>query len=187
MLRYTRRHARKRNWLFVSVILRAIQLPLLAWAIGAVINGPIAHRDPRGVMWGALGFLAFAALTQFCFHFRQRLALELGESVLQDLRRDIFLHLMRMPMSFYNRTKIGRIISRYTSDAEAMRVGWQDVFFITAVQAGQMIVSALLMMWYDWVLFLVVLAMAPILGAMNSGFDARSATRTAKCRRVGAA
>ena len=170
MFRYTKRHARKRNWLFALVILRSIQLPLLAWTIGAVINGPITRHDSRGVMWGAAGFLALAAVTQFCFHFRQRLALELGESVIQDLRRDIFLHLLRMPMSFYNRTKLGRIISRYTSDAEAMRVGWQDVFFITAVQAGQMIVSALLMLWYDWVLFLVVLAMAPMLAAMNYRF-----------------
>jgi ATP-binding cassette subfamily B protein len=170
MFRYTKPHARKRNWLFALVIMRSIQLPMLAWAMGAVINGPISRHDPRGIMWGAIGFLALAAFTQFCFHFRQRLALELGESVIQDLRRDIFQHLLRMPMSFYNRTKIGRIISRYTSDAEAMRVGWQDVFFITAVQAGQMIVSALLMVWYDWVLFLVVLAMAPMLGVLNYHF-----------------
>ncbi|MGO9526023.1 MAG: ABC transporter ATP-binding protein [Verrucomicrobiia bacterium] len=170
LFRYTKPHARKRNWLFALVIIRSIQLPMLAWAIGAVINGPISRHDQRGVMWGAIGFLVLAAVTQFCFHFRQRLALELGESVIQDLRRDIFQHLVRMPMSFYNRTKIGRIISRYTSDAEAMRVGWQDVFFITAVQAGQMIVSALLMMWYDWVLFLVVLAMAPVLGVLNYHF-----------------
>ena len=149
MFRYTQGHARKRNWLFALVLIRSLQLPLLAWAIGADINGPITRHDPRGVMWGAVGFLTFAAVTQFCFHFRQRLALELGESVLQDLRHDIFQHLLRMPMSFYNRTKIGRIISRYTSDAEAMRVGWQDVFFITAVQAGQMVFSALLMLWYD--------------------------------------
>lgn len=170
LFRYTKAHARKRNWLFVLVVLRSIQLPMLAWAMGAVINGPISRHDPRGIMWGAIGFLALAAFTQFCFHFRQRLALELGESVIQDLRRDIFQHLLRMPMSFYNHTKIGRIISRYTSDAEAMRVGWQDVFFITAVQAGQMIISALLMMWYDWVLFLVVLAMAPVLGVLNYHF-----------------
>jgi ATP-binding cassette subfamily B protein len=170
MFRYTKPHVRKRNWLFVLVILRSIQLPMLAWAMGAVINGPMSRHDPRGVMWGAIGFLGLAAVTQFCFHFRQRLALELGESVIQDLRRDIFQHLVRMPMSFYNRTKIGRIISRYTSDAEAMRVGWQDVFFITAVQAGQMIISALLMIWYDWVLFLVVLAMAPVLGVLNYHF-----------------
>ena len=170
MFRYTKPHARKRNALFALVVVRSIQLPLLAWAIGAVINGPITHHDERGVLWGAAGYLALAAVTQFCFHFRQRLALELGESVIQDLRRDIFLHLMRMPMGFYNRTKLGRIISRYTSDAEAMRVGWQDVFFISAVQAGQMIVTALLMLWYDWVLFLVVLAMAPMLGALNYRF-----------------
>jgi ATP-binding cassette subfamily B protein len=167
---YTKAHAGKRNWLFALVVIRSIQLPMLAWAMGAVINGPISRHDPQGVMWGAIGFLVLAATTQFCFHFRQRLALELGESVIQDLRRDIFQHLLRMPMSFYNRTKIGRIISRYTSDAEAMRVGWQDVFFITAVQAGQMIISALLMIWYDRVLFLVVLAMAPILGVLNYHF-----------------
>ena len=167
---YTRPHARKRNWLLALVILRSIQLPLLAWMIGAIINGPIARHDARGVMWGALGFLAFAMVTQFCFHFRQRLALELGEAAIQDLRRDIFLHLLRMPMSFYNRMKIGRIISRYTSDAEAVRVGVQDVFFISAVQGGQMIVSALLMLWYDWVLFLVVLAMAPVLAVLNYHF-----------------
>jgi ATP-binding cassette, subfamily B, bacterial len=167
---YTRAHARKRNWLLALVTLRAIQLPLLAWIIGAVINGPITHHDSRGVMWGAVGFLAFAAVTQFCFHFRQRLALELGESVIQDLRRDIFQHLLRAPMSFYNRTKLGRVISRFTSDAEAVRIGVQDVFFITAVQGGQMIVAALLMLWYDRVLFLVVVAMAPALAVLNYHF-----------------
>jgi len=51
MFRYTHGHARKRNWLFALVLIRSIQLPLLAWAIGAVINGPIARHDPRGVMW----------------------------------------------------------------------------------------------------------------------------------------
>lgn len=167
---YTRPYATKRNWLFVLVVVRSIQLPLLAWTIGAVINGPITRHDASGVMWGAAGFLVLAAVTQFWFHYRQRLALELGEAVIQDLRRDIFQHLLRMPMSFYNRTKLGRVISRFTSDAEAVRVGIQDVFFISAVQGGQMLVSALFMLWYDWPLFLVVLAMAPVLGVLNYHF-----------------
>jgi ATP-binding cassette subfamily B protein len=167
---YTRPYAAKRNWLFVLVVVRSIQLPLLAWAIGAVINGPITGHDANGVMWGATGFLVFAAVTEIWFHFRLRLALELGEAVVQDLRRDIFQHLLRMPMSFYNRTKLGRVISRFTSDAEAVRIGVQDVFFISAVQGGQMLVSASLMLWYDWPLFMVVLAMAPVLGALNYHF-----------------
>ncbi len=167
---YTRPYARKRNALFALVLLRAIQLPTLAWMIGEIINGPIARHDGRGTLVGVAGFFAWAAVTQFCFHYRQRLALELGEAVVQDLRRDIFAHLLKMPMSFFNRTKIGRIISRFSSDAEAVRVGVQDVAFVSAVQAGQMIVCAALMCWYDRPLFLVVAAMAPVLAALNYRF-----------------
>jgi ATP-binding cassette subfamily B protein len=49
MFRYTKPHARKRNGLFALVVVRSIQLPILAWEIGAVINGPITHHDERGV------------------------------------------------------------------------------------------------------------------------------------------
>ena len=167
---YTQPYAAKRNWLFGLVLLRAVQLPLLAWVMGEVINGPITRHDSDGTWRGALAFLVLAALTQFSFHYRQRLALELGESVIQDVRRDIYAKLMQMPMSFFNRTKLGSIISRMTSDAEAVRVGVQDVFFISAVQGGQMIVATALMFWSDWALFLVVLAMAPGVAALNRRF-----------------
>ncbi|HMC12694.1 MAG TPA: ABC transporter ATP-binding protein, partial [Pirellulaceae bacterium] len=117
LIGYMRPYAVKRNWLFVMVALRSIQLPLVAWSIGAVIDGPIANHAPlSSILWGALGVLAITGSTQIVFHFRQRLALELGEAVIHDLRQQIFEHLLRMPMSFYNKTKIGRIISRVTSD-----------------------------------------------------------------------
>jgi len=44
-----------------------------------------------------------------------------GERVQFDLRRALFAHLQRLSMSFYDRTKLGRIISRCTSDISAMR------------------------------------------------------------------
>ncbi|MHB1038090.1 MAG: ABC transporter ATP-binding protein [Pirellulales bacterium] len=167
---YLRPHRVKRNQLFFFALARAIQLPCLAWVIGEVINGPIARHAAWGAVLGAAGYLALAAVTQFTFHFRQRLALELGEAVIHDLRREIFVHLQRMPMSFFNRTKLGRIISRMTSDAEALRIGVQDVLFVSLVGLGQMAVSALFMLWYDWVLFSVVAAMAPVLWAANCHF-----------------
>jgi ATP-binding cassette subfamily B protein len=118
---YMRPYAARRNWLIAMVILRSIQLPLVAWTIGAIIQGPIsnddASQDPLPtILWCSLGLLLLAGSTQVVFHFRQRLALEMGEAVIHDLRREIFAHLQRMPMSFYNKTKIGRIISRVTSD-----------------------------------------------------------------------
>jgi ATP-binding cassette subfamily B protein len=171
LLAYTRPYAAKRNWLLVTVIVRAIQLPCVAWVIGAVINGPIAHDAPfSGVLAGAFGFLALALFTQVNFHFRQRLALELGEAVVHDLQQEIFTHLQKMPMSFFNRTKIGRIISRVTSDCEAMRIGVQDVLFVTLVGLGQMIVSAAFMLYYDLVLFGVVAGMTPVIWGLNRYF-----------------
>src|SRR5215831_15799301 len=100
LIAYMRPYAVKRNWLFFMVLLRSIQLPLVAWSIGAVIDGPIANHAPlSSILWGAAGVLALTGSTQIVFHFRQRLALELGEAVIHDLRQQIFVHLMRMPLS----------------------------------------------------------------------------------------
>lgn len=177
LLSYTRPYAAKRNALFVCVVLRAIQLPAIAWTIGAVINDLIEKRAPQSqILAGALGLAALAASTQVVFHFRQRLSLELGEAVIHDLRSAIFAHLQRMPMSFYNKTKIGRIISRVTSDCEALRVGVQDVLFVSLVGVGQMFVAAAVMLYYDWVLFSVIAIMTPVLWFLNRNFRARLST-----------
>ena len=111
-----------------------------------------------------------ALFTQVSFSFRQRLGLEIGEAVMQDLRRDIFQKLLTMPQSYYNRTKLGRIISRLTSDAEAIRAGVQDVIFVSLVQSGQMFFAGLAILYYDSVMFLVVLAMVPALWFINRHF-----------------
>jgi ATP-binding cassette, subfamily B, bacterial len=153
----------RRNWLLVLVVIRAIQLPLFAWAIGAVINGPIAnHRSFGTILWAAIGILVLAAWTQWTLVYRQRLALELGERVVYELRRQVFNKLQEMPISHFSKTKTGRIISRITSDCEAVRVGVQDVLFVSLVQVGQMFGAGLLMAWYDLALFGCVLVMAPI-------------------------
>ena len=166
---YTRPYATKRNWLFLLAALRSVQLLGLSWMIGQVIE-PITKHDLPGTIRWAVAFLVLALTTQISFHFRMRLALELGEAVMQDLRRDIFTHLLRMPMSFFNRTKLGRMISRITSDADAVRVGVQDVLFVSLVQGGQMLCAGLAVLYYDWAMFLVLLAMAPALWLLNRRF-----------------
>lgn len=177
LLTYTRPYAARRNALLVCVLLRAAQLPAIAWALGAVISGPIAAHAPwPRILLGALGLLGLAVFTQITFHFRQRLALELGEDVVHDLRRDLFAALQRLPMSFFNQTRIGSIISRMTSDCESMRVGVQDVLFVSLVGLGQMIVAAGLMAYYDLALFGVVVAMSPVLWLINRYFRRKLST-----------
>lgn len=173
LLEFTRPYAAQRNWLIVLVILRSIQLPALTWVVAAVIDGPIQRGDAAGVAWGAAGFALLAFSTQVVMHFRQRLALALGEAVVNDLRNGVFAHLQRMPLSWFQRTKVGRIISRMTSDVEDVRLGVQDVLFVTLVQLGQMVVAAACMLWYEPRLFLIVLGLAPVLWLINRTFHRR--------------
>ena len=169
----TRPYGSKRFWLLVSVVIRAVQLPALTWFIAALIRGPIADRDSAGVIQGAFGFALLALSTQFVMHFRQRLALELGESVVTDLRNQLFRHMQRMPMRWFHTNRIGRVISRMTSDVEDIRIGVQEVFYVTLVQFIQMGIAAAAMIWYDWSLFLIVLGLAPVIWAINRHFHRR--------------
>ena len=173
---YTRPHARVRNPLFLCVILRGIQIPTLAWLISYVLSGPLARRDWEGLLWGTGAFAALLVFTSVTMHFRMRLALYLGEAVVQDLRRDIFAHLQKLGMGFYDRTKVGAVISRMTSDAEALRQGIQDVLFVSLVNVGHIAVAAAIMAWYDLPLFLFVLAMSPLIWLMNRHFGRRLGT-----------
>ena len=173
LLGYTRPYRAKRNWLLLLVFLRSLQLPGLTWLTAAVITGPVQRHDAAGVAGGTLAFAALALFTQVVMHYRQRLALELGEAVVHDLRRELFAHLVRLPMSFFNQTRLGRVISRMTSDVENVRTGVQEVLFVSIVQIGQMIVAAACMLWYDAALFLVVLGLAPLLWAINKYFHRR--------------
>jgi len=170
---YTAPVRRKLTWLSVFTLIRAAQLPALAWMTSLIITGPIARGDPAGLAWGIAGFALLALSTDGVFHFRQRYALEIGERVVTGLRAEVFARTQRQPMSFFHRVKLGRIIGRVTSDVEALRVGIQDVLFVSAIQAGQMIFAAVVMAWSDWTLFLVVLGLAPILWVINRHFRTR--------------
>jgi ATP-binding cassette subfamily B protein len=170
---FTRPHTRKRNALILVSLVRALQLPLVVWAMGRVISGPISRHDWPGVVAGVACFLVIDWTTALLFHFRQRWALELGEAVVHDLRGAIFRHLLRMPMAFFHRMKLGRVISRMTSDVDAVRSGIQDVVFVSGIQLGQMVVAAGMMAVLDWPLFLVVLVMAPVVWGIDRHFRRR--------------
>jgi ATP-binding cassette subfamily B protein len=173
VLTYSRPYAAKRNAVFILTALRAAQKPALAWALAAIIKGPISRGDFRGTLLGSLGFVAIALFTEIVFHYRQRLSLELGEAVVHDLRNDIFQNLQRMPLSYFHKTKLGRILSRVITDIESVRRGMQQVFFFSLLLIGQMAGSAALMLYYNWQLFCVLLGIGPLVWLTNRYFHPR--------------
>lgn len=167
---YTRPYARRRNCLFALTFARGVQLPALAWLIGRTINGPIAGHHLAGIYAHAAAYLGLVVLMVATLFLRQRFALELGEAVAHDMRSELFKKLMGLPMSFFNKTKFGRIISRMTSDIDSVRVAVQDVAFVVTIQAVQMSVAGFLMAWYNWKLFSLMGLMVPAIWVVNRRF-----------------
>ena len=103
------------------------------------------------VLWG-LAFTGSVLLQRWCIILMTRA----GESVQFDLRQKMFAHLQLLSMSYYDKTKLGRIISRLTSDINALReVNVWGVWQIIA-NAMIMLVAAAAMAWTDYRLFLAV-------------------------------
>lgn len=167
---YTRAVVAKRNWLIILTIIRAAQLPGLVWISTLIIKGPITEGNLQALGAWVILYALLAVTTDGLFHFRQRFALEIGESVVNQLRSEIFAKVQQQPMSFFHRVKLGRIISRVTSDVEALRIGIQDVLFVSVIQFGSMAFAAIVMAWTDWTMFLVVAGMAPVLWFINNHF-----------------
>ena len=180
MFTYTRRYAARRNWLFVLTFARGLQLPALAWMIGQTINGPIAGRDLPGIYLHAGIYLALVLCMVVTLHYRALFALGLGEAVAHDMRLELFCKLTTLPMSFFNKTKFGRIISRMTSDIDSVRVAVQDVAFVVTIQAVQMTVAAGLMAWYNWKLFSLMLLLVPGIWLVNQNYRRKISHRLRK-------
>jgi len=121
------------------------------WAIGCTI-----------FLWAAAQVLALN-LQRFNIEYGRRT----GEFVLFGLRKRVFAHLQRLSMSFYDKTKFGRILSRGTSDIDAM---WNPIvngLNTVVLNTLMMLVAAAILLLTDWRIALSVLWLGPVLFFMN--------------------
>ncbi|MFN0137308.1 MAG: ABC transporter ATP-binding protein [Phycisphaerae bacterium] len=97
-----------------------------------------------------------------------------GERVQFDLRRRLFAHLQALSMSYYDKTKLGRIISRCTSDLNSLRD--INVWGLDTVSKNvlMMIVAGAMLLATEWRLFLSIVWLMPLLYLLNSYYRRRA-------------
>jgi ATP-binding cassette subfamily B protein len=99
---------------------------------GRLVDGPIAHHDTAG-MYPLIGLvLLFGVLEAVLFGIRRRAMTTSALAIETDLRRDLYEHLQRLPVSFHDEWASGQLLSRATSDLSTLRrfVGFMAVFFV---------------------------------------------------------
>src|SRR3954467_6501806 len=85
-----------------------------------VIDVALPARDLHTVSM-AVALYAASLVAQFgCSYGETMLTSLLGQRVMRDLRHELFAHLQRLSIAFFDRNPVGRLITRVTSDVEAL-------------------------------------------------------------------
>jgi ATP-binding cassette subfamily B protein len=149
-----------------------------------LIDEGIVPRDWQAVrniltIYGSL--IVLQALTVFCFIY---LAATLGERIRYDLRKKLFAHLQRLSLSYFNRTPVGWIMSRVTSDTD--RVAELVTWGILDLSWGVLnIVTAVYFMTLISVpLTLIVAVIIPVIVVVAIQFKKRIIVEYRNVRRV---
>jgi ATP-binding cassette subfamily B protein len=136
-------------------IAMVIIFPLI---IEKVIDGPIAHRDPDGLL--PLGLLAVGvgALEALLIFFRRYIQVKPVLGLETAIRNDLYAHLQRLPMAFHGDWQSGQLLSRATTDLSTMRrfLGFGALFLVMNVL--QVVTVTILLLNKYWPLGLLVLA-----------------------------
>ncbi len=156
--------------LLIFVTLASLVGPFI---IQRAIDGPLnesilGKKADTGAAFEELLFLASiflgVSLLLLLLRFAQSLVMaNIGQRVVFDLRQEIYDHLLRMPLGYYDRNPVGRLVTRITSDIEALNELFASgiVSFLADVMILTAITAALL--WVNVTLALVTLSALPLL------------------------
>jgi ATP-binding cassette, subfamily B, multidrug efflux pump len=134
--------------------------------------GRFLSSDPFvGITQISLLIFLPAVLVTFVLQFSQSFAMQLvGQKIMYDLRKQIFIHLQRLQLGFFDRNPVGRMVTRVTTDVDVLN----DLFSSGVVAIFGDIFSLLsivaVMLWINWKLALLTFAVLPLIVAVTMAF-----------------
>ena len=178
-----RRHLRAAVlWLALAAGLEAMG-PLLGKAF--IDNYLLPHRTEWGSIAGLLGGALIAGLTATTLRYLQLVRLAgLAMRSVQRIRERVFGHVLRLPMSFFDRAITGQLVSRVTNDTEAVKTLYVQVLFVMLDSVIVLTGAMIAMLWLDARLMLIVAALAPAMALVVTLYQRLSAPAVTRSREL---
>lgn len=183
LFRYSWRYPRLQVIIIAQALIVAIinaSVPLIMTeTIRRTIEAPERWTKLTGAapVWGLGAGAAVIAAIALGYYFlmgaRIRTVQRLTEGVVFDMQCELFQHIQRLDMQFFDRTKLGRILSRGTSDINSIRAAIAQVIPRTLIQGLIMLFMLAAMLAYDWALAGILLLTAPLIVGSNRYFSLR--------------
>ena len=167
VLKKVLRLARPYKSLFISCLFLAVIMAPIAnvrpFLIGYMVDECIFEDNMGALKTLALVYLGFVFLNVVIRYFFIYYSAFLGQSIIKDLRVKVFKHVQTLKLQFFDKTPVGKIITRTISDIQAINdIFTQGILTMAADVLG--IVAVLGFMFYhSWRLTLICLATMPLM------------------------
>jgi ATP-binding cassette subfamily B protein len=152
------------------------------YLVKLVIDRYIPARDISGLSLIAVLYLA-TLLGSFALDYVQTWLLQLtGQRIMFDMRMQIYGHLQRLDLQFYDRNPVGRLMTRVTTDVDVLNdlftAGVVSIFGDLFTLVGIMV----MMVWIDWRLAVVAFSVLPLIWLVTQWFrrNVRDSYRTVR-------
>ena len=170
LLAYLRPYWRQVLLAFVAIIAGAAGQLAQPYLIKVAIDQHIATGRLEGLDTLAIVFLAIVVVG-FAFEYLQTWTLQMtGQRIMFDLRMAIYSHLQRLDVQYYDRNPVGRLMTRVTSDVDAINdlftsgvvTVFGDIFSLVGIMA--------IMIGMNWRLALVAFSVLPLIVLVTQWF-----------------
>ena len=153
-----------------SIICASVLQLAQPYLMKIAIDRHIAAGDLRGLDRIALAFLAIL-LASFALEYIQTWTLQMtGQRIMFDIRMQIYRHLQRLDLQFYDRNPVGRLMTRVTTDVDVLNdlftAGVVSIFGDVFTLSGIMIVLVAM----DWRLALLAFSVLPLIVLVTQWF-----------------
>ena len=172
LFRYLRPY---RGWVIIAALLTLPVAPLAAlgpklfeiavdrYFVPSLHDQITRAAAVHGLGWVSLLYLATLAFGFAFMYFQVRVMQKVGQDTMYDLRREIFQHLQRLPISFYDRSPVGRLVTRVTTDVDALNDLFATGIAAMVNDALLLVLFIFIMLEMNWKLALATFAVLPLL------------------------
>ena len=165
LLRYIQRYWKVLTVSLISMCIAALTEAAFARLLKPLIDGGFVDKDPAAVRWVPLAIIGVFLLRGVTSFINEYTASWLTGRLVQTLREEMFVKLLRLPVSFYDREQSGRLISRIASDVNQVTEAGFNVITV-AVKDGVTTLGLLALLLYtDWQLTLICFVVMPAVTA----------------------
>ncbi len=163
VLKYVKPYRGRFIFTFVLTICLAVISPLRPLLIQYTFDHYIVIPNPDGLLLMTFIIIGVLLLEAFTYYFYTYSANWLGQTVIKDLRMEIYHHINSLKLQYFDKTAIGTLVTRVVSDIETIADIFSNGILVIFGDILKLLAVVIVMFVVDWQLTLISLATIPIL------------------------